>query len=192
VEADNAGDVTKLLLQWSEGDEQALAQLVPLVQTELYRLARRYMAGERMEHTLQASALVNEAYLKLIDARGRKWQSRAHFFAIAAHLMRRILVDFARRKRYLKRGGGAQQVALDEEFVASPSRPRDLIAIDDALKALEATGSRKARVVELRFFGGLGVEETAEALKISPETVRRDWNFAKAWLQRELSQKDPV
>jgi RNA polymerase sigma-70 factor, ECF subfamily len=185
---ERAGDVTKLLREWSEGDQRAFEQLVPLVYRELYRMARRYMARERPGHTLQTSALVNEAYLKLIDNRRARWQSRAQFFAIAAQLMRRILVDFARQRRYLKRGGGAPVVELQEEFVSAGHRSNDLVAIDDALKALEAAHSRKARVVELRFFGGLSVEETAEVLKVSPETVMRDWKLAKAWLQRELNR----
>jgi RNA polymerase sigma factor (TIGR02999 family) len=189
VETGETSDITRLLLAWSGGDESALEQLAPLLHKELYRLARRNMAGERPGHTLQPSALVNEAYLKLIDVRSTKWQNRAHFLAIAAQLMRRILVDFARRRRYFKRGGGAKQVTLHEEFIASAERSSDLVVIDDALKALEAASARKARVVELRFFGGLSVEETAEALQVSTETVRRDWNLAKAWLQRELNPK---
>lgn len=183
-----SAEVTKLLLAWGDGDEQALDQLLPLVHRELHDLARRYMAGERPGHTLQASALVNEAYLKLVDNRRVQWQNRAHFFGISAQLMRRILVDFARRRHYLKRGGGAQQVTLDEEFVVSPSGSKDLVAIDDALKALEAVDARKARVVELRFFGGLSVDETAETLKVSPDTVLRDWRLARAWLHGELNK----
>jgi RNA polymerase sigma factor (TIGR02999 family) len=189
METAGTGDVTRLLIDWNGGDESAFEQLVPLVHQELYRLARRYMAAERPGHTLQASALVNEAYLKLIDLRRVQWQNRAQFFAMAAQLMRRILVDFARHRRYLKRGGGATLLELHEEFVIGGTRTKDLIAIDAALKALEAEGPRKARVVELRFFGGLSVEETAETLKISPETVMRDWRFARSWLQRELNRK---
>ena len=153
-------------------------------------MARRYMAGERPNHSLQASALVNEAYLKLIDSRRVRWQNRAHFFAVSAQLMRRILVDFARRRHYRKRGGGAQQVTLHEELVVSREESKDLVAIDDALKALEAVDARKAHVVELRFLGGLSVEETEEALKVSPDTVLRDWKLAKAWLHRELNKGD--
>ena len=180
-------EVTQLLLAWGEGDKQALEELMPVVYRELHRLARRYMAGERIQHTLQASALVNEAYLKLIDVDRVQWQNRAHFFGVSAQLMRRILVDFARSRHYQKRGGGARQVTLNEELIPSPSA-RDLPAIDDALKALEAIDPRKARVVEMRFFGGLSVEETAEAMNVSSETVMRDWKFAKAWLQRELKK----
>jgi RNA polymerase sigma factor (TIGR02999 family) len=185
-----SAEVTKLLLAWGDGDEQALDRLLPLVHRELHDLARRYMAGERPGHTLQASALVNEAYLKLVDNRRVQWQNRAHFFGISAQLMRRILVDCARRRHYLKRGGGAQQVTLDEEFIVSPSESKDLVAIDDALKALEAFDARKARVVELRFFGGLSVDETAETLKISSDTVLRDWRLARAWLHGELNKGD--
>ena len=174
-------EVTQLLLAWGEGDKHALEELMPVVYRELHRLARRYMAGERIQHTLQASALVNEAYLKLIDVDRVQWQNRAHFFGVSAQLMRRILVDFARSRHYQKRGGGARQVTLNEELIPSDGK-RDLAAIDDALKALEAIDPRKVRVVEMRFFGGLSVEETAEAMNVSPETVMRDWKFAKAWL----------
>ena len=181
--------MTRLLLEWGKGDEKALGRLLPLVHRELHRLARRCMAGENPGHTLQASALVNEAYLKLIDNRRVQWQNRAHFFGVSAHLMRRILVDFARRRHYLKRGGGVRQVTLNEELVVGPGRSKDLVAIDDALKALEALDARKARVVEMRFFGGLSVEETAEALNISSDTVLRDWKFARAWLHGQLSKE---
>ena len=174
---------------WGAGDDKALEQLLPLVHRELHHLARRYMAGERPGHTLQASALVNEAYLKLVDNRRVQWQNRAHFFGVSAQLMRRILVDFARRRHYLKRGGGARQVTLNEELVVSAEQSKNLVAIDDALKALEAVDARKARVVELRFFGGLSIEEAAEALKVSPDTVLRDWSFAKAWLHGELNKE---
>jgi len=184
-------EVTQLLLAWGDGDKQALEELMPVVYRELHRLARRYMAGERIEHTLQASALVNEAYLKLIDVERVQWQNRAHFFGVSAQLMRRILVDFARSRHYQKRGGGARQVTLNEELIPSAGK-RDLAAIDDALKALETIDPRKARVVEMRFFGGLSVEETAEAMNVSPETVMRDWKFAKAWLQRELKKSENV
>ena len=180
--------VTQLLVAWSEGNEQALNELLPLVHQELRRLARCYMAGERPNHTLQPSALVNEAYLKLIDNRRVRWQNRAHFFAISAQLMRRILIDSARRRHYLKRGGGAPEVTLHED-VAGIRESKSLIAIDGALKALEKIDARKAQVVELRFFGGLTVEETAEVLKVSPDTVLRDWRFAKVWLQREISKE---
>jgi RNA polymerase sigma factor (TIGR02999 family) len=178
--------VTQLLLEWRSGDEAALERLIPLVYQQLHDVARRYMRGERPQHTLQASALVNEAYLRLVDVRRIQWQDRAHFFAMSAKLMRRILVDFARSKDYQKRGGGAPLVTLHEEFVAARKND-DVAAIDEALQTLEALDSRKARIVEMRFFAGLTVAETAEALNISPETVMRDWKFAKAWLQNELN-----
>jgi RNA polymerase sigma factor (TIGR02999 family) len=186
-----SAEVTELLLAWNAGNEQALEQLLPLVHRELHHLARRYMAQERIGHTLQASALVNEAYLKLVDNRRVKWQNRAHFFGVSAQLMRRILVDFARSRHHLKRGGGARQVTLHEELVVSRKESKDLVAIDDALKALEGIDPRKARVVEMRFFGGLSVEETAEALSVSQETVQRDWRLAKAWLHAELTKGEP-
>ena len=181
-------DVTKLLLAWSDGDEAALAQLVPLVHAELRRQARRYLRGERAGHTLQTTALVNEAYLRLIDARQVRWQNRAHFFAVSARLLRRVLVDHARARRYQKRGGGARQVALDEAMALGKQRDEDMVALDEALSALAKVDARKAQVVELRFFGGLSVEETAEALKVSTETVKRDWRLAKSWLKRRLSE----
>jgi RNA polymerase sigma factor (TIGR02999 family) len=180
--------VTQLLLAWRAGDELALEQLVPIVYRELHRIARRHMAGERPGHTLQTSALVNEVYLRLVGSRQVQWQNRTHFFSMSAQLMRRILVDFARRRQYRKRGGGALLITLHDELAVSPSQTTDLVAIDDALKALEAFDPRKARVVELRFFGGLSVEETAEALKVSADTVVRDWKLAKVWLQRELTK----
>jgi RNA polymerase sigma-70 factor (ECF subfamily) len=180
--------VTKLLRAWSEGENAALDQLIPLVYQELRCLARWYMYGERAGHTLQTTALVNEAYLRLIDSRKVQWQSRVHFFAISAQLMRRILVDFARSRRYQKRGGGWQKVTFDEGLTVPPRQARDLVRLDSALDALARTDARKARVVELRFFGGLSVEETAEALKVSPDTVLRDWRLAKAWLAREMGK----
>jgi RNA polymerase sigma factor (TIGR02999 family) len=177
--------VTGLLLAWRGGDEAALEQLVPLVHQELHRIARGCMRGERAGHSLQATALVNEAYLRLIGAQQVDWQNRVHFLAVSARLMRRILVDFARAKNYQKRGGGAQAVTLDEALVVvEPGR--DLVAIDEALDALAKVDERKAKVVEMRFFGGLTVEETAEAMSISPATVKRHWTIAKAWLAREL------
>lgn len=179
-------DVTALLLAWGDGDESALARLIPIVHDELYRIARVCMAGEKGDHTLQATALVNEAYLRLIKTQGMNWQSRAHFLAMAARLMRRILVDFARSKQYLKRGGGAVNVSLDRDVALSVEPGRDLVALDDALAALAKVDERKSRVIELRFFGGLSVNETAEALQVSPETVMRDWKMAKAWLLRQL------
>jgi len=182
-------EVTKLLLDWRAGDHQALEQLMPVIYRELHRMARRYMAGERPGHTLQASALVNEAYLKLVDVTQIQWQNRAHFFGVSAQLMRRILVDFARRKHYQKRGGDANRITLNEELIAVAGSDNYLVALDDALKALEAIDPRKVRVVEMRFFVGLSNEETAEALNISSDTVMRDWKFAKAWLRRELNRE---
>jgi RNA polymerase sigma-70 factor, ECF subfamily len=180
--------VTELLASWTEGDQDALHRLLPLVEHELRRLARRQMAGERPGHVLQATALVNEAYLRLIDIQRVRWQNRAHFFAVAARLMRRILVDAARSQQYQKRGGGFERVTFDEALMGSIDTPAQLIALDDALDALAGVAERKSRVVELRYFGGLSVEETAEVLKVSPETVMRDWKFAKSWLLRELSR----
>jgi RNA polymerase sigma factor (TIGR02999 family) len=181
-------EVTELLVAWSQGDPSALDRLVPLVHAELHRLAHGYMGRERAGHTLQTTALVNEAYLRLIDSSQVRWQSRAHFFAIAAQLMRRILVDFARSRHNLKRGGTAKRISLDEELLVPREPDPDLIALDQALDALAAVDPRQARAVELRFFGGLSVEETAKVLKVSPETVHRDWRVAKAWLLRELDR----
>ena len=181
-------DVTQLLLVWSQGDASALDRLIPLVHDELHRLAKRYMMGERPGHTLQATALVNEAYLRLIDSSRVRWQNRAHFFAVSAQLMRRILVDFARARHYLKRGGDKQQVSFDEALIVSEEPDADLVALDEALTALATVDSRKASVVELRFFGGLSVGEAAEVLKVSVDTIMRDWDFAKAWLLREMSK----
>ena len=181
--------VTECLIAWSQGDEDALKQLIPLVHEELRRLAKRYMRrerGQRPGHTLQTTALVNEAYMRLIDASQVQWQNRAHFFAISARLMRQILVDYARAQKYAKRGGGAPPVSLDEAATFVVERAPDLVALDDALNALAAVDERKSRVIEMRFFGGLSVEETAEVLKVSPDTVMRDWRLAKAWLLREL------
>jgi RNA polymerase sigma-70 factor (ECF subfamily) len=182
--------VTELLLTWGTGDRAALDELVPIIHEELRRLARHQMRGERDNHTLQTTALVNEAFLRLVDLRRIRWQDRAHFLALSARLMRRILVDHARSRCYQKRGGGAANVTLDESLVASPERGVDLVALDDALEDLARVDARKSQVVELRFFGGLSVEETAEALKVSPETVTRDWRLAKAWLLREISARD--
>jgi RNA polymerase sigma factor (TIGR02999 family) len=185
-------EVTRLLLAWGAGDEVALEQLVPVVYRELRGIARRYMAAERPDHTLQASALVNEAYLKLVDVRQMQWQNRAQFFGVCAQLMRRILVDFARRQRYLKRGGGARPVTFEENMVLPETQTTNLPALDDALNALATISPRKVRVVELRFFAGLSVEETAEVLKVSPDTVVRDWRMAKVWLHRELRNNGAV
>jgi RNA polymerase sigma-70 factor (ECF subfamily) len=180
--------VTRLLHAWGQGKESALNELLPLVHQELRRLARRYMFGERQGHTLQTTALVNEAYLRLLGSQKVNWQNRAHFFAISAQLMRRILVDAARARAYQKRGGDTPKITLDEALIRPEERGRDLIALDDALKALDAVDARKSKVVELRFFGGLSVDETAEVLSVSPETVHRDWRLAKAWLQREMTK----
>ena len=181
-------DVTGLLLAWRTGDDEALARLTPHVYDELHRLARRYMRGEHARHPLQTTALVNEAYLRLVDARRVGWQNRAHFFAVAARLMRRILVDVARRQRFQKRGGGVQHVSLADGFELAAPVDADIVALDEALDELARLDPRKARVVELRFFGGLSLEETAEALSVSTDTVGRDWRAAKAWLARELAR----
>jgi RNA polymerase sigma factor (TIGR02999 family) len=181
-------DVTGLLVAWGRGDESALDELMPIVHGELRRLARRLMRGERGNHTLQTTALVNEAYLRLVDISRVRWQDRAHFFAMSARLMRRILVDHARSRKYLKRGGMLRRVSLDEALAVS-ERGTDLVALDDALDALAAVDPRKSQVVELRFFGGLSLEETAETLQVSAETVGRDWRLAKAWLLRELNRE---
>jgi RNA polymerase sigma factor (TIGR02999 family) len=178
-------DITELLLAWGEGDKDAFHKLTPLVYAELHRLAHHYMAGERTGHTLQSTALVNEAYLRLVQTSRVQWQSRAHFFAVSAQLMRRILVDFARSRQYAKRGGKAPVVSLDDVPLAIEGCA-ELVALDDALNALAALDQRKCQVVELRFFGGLSVEETAEVLRVSVETVMRDWRLAKVWLRREL------
>jgi RNA polymerase sigma-70 factor, ECF subfamily len=180
------GEVSGLLRAWGDGDRDALDRLTPVVYDELRRLARRYMRGERPGHSLQTTALVNEAYMRLVDYKSMKWQNRAHFFAVSAQLMRRILVDHARRHN-LKRGGGVQHVSLEETAIMDDDRPADLVALDDAMNALARIDPRKVQVVEMRFFGGLSVEETAEVLKVSPVTVMRDWSTAKAWLYRELT-----
>jgi RNA polymerase sigma factor (TIGR02999 family) len=180
------GSVTGLLLAWGKGDEAAFQQLVPLVERELHRIAKRCMAGERAGHSLQATALVNEAYLRLIDAQQVKWQDRAHFLAMSARLMRRILVDWARSKRYQKRGGDALRVTFDEALPVGDGRGEDLVALDEALQALAKFDERKSQVIELRFFGGLSVEETSQVLSVSVDTVMRDWKLAKAWLLREM------
>lgn len=186
-----ADDITHLLLAWNGGDDQALARLMPLVHRELHRLAHRHMAGERPGHQLQTTALVNEAYLRLVDSSRVRWQNRAHFFAVSAQLMRRILVDSARARNRLKRGGDVVQVSIDEAAGITVESVVDLVALDDGLTALAAFDERKSRVVELRFFGGLTVEETAEVLEVSSMTVMRDWEFARAWLRRELRPTTP-
>ena len=185
-----APEITQMLMAWSNGDQEALQKLAPLVSQELHRLARRYMGRENSGHVLQTTALVNEAYIRLIDANQVKWQNRAHFFALSAQVMRHILVDFARSDRNLKRGGEVQHVNLDEAVVVSPKPDGQLIAVDEALRALAGLNPRQSQIVELRFFGGLSLEETAEVLRVSVATVRRDWTFARAWLHRELNLKD--
>ena len=182
-------EVTQLLLDWSNGNQAALDRLMPLVDRELHRLAHHYMRNEKPGHTLQTTALVNEAYLKLIDQRNVQWKNRAHFFALSAQLMRRILVDHARKRKYAKRGGDAQKISFAEVMAVSPERGADLIVLDDALEKLAAIDLRKSKVVEMRFFGGLSIEETAEALGVSPLTVKRDWKMAKAWLYNTLSNE---
>jgi len=182
-------EVTQLLIAWSAGDQTAQEKLVPLVYQELHRLAKRYMGRERSGHPLQTTALVNEAYLRLAEVKDVRWQNRAHFFAVSANVMRRILVDFARERTNLKRGGGAAQVSLDEALVISPERSADLLALDEALGRLQALNQRRSQVVEMRYFGGLSEEETAEVLKVSLRTVQHDWRLARVWLYRELSQE---
>jgi RNA polymerase sigma-70 factor (ECF subfamily) len=184
--ASENAEVSGLLRAWSDGDRAALDRLTPIVYEELRRLARRYMRGERPGHSLQTTALVNEAYMRLIDYKSMQWQNRAHFFAVSSQLMRRILVDHARRHN-LKRGGGLPHVSFEDTAEVGADRAADLVALDDALDALARIDHRKVQVVEMRFFGGLSVEETAEVLKVSPITVMRDWSTAKAWLYRELT-----
>jgi len=190
--ASSGPQITQLLQAWSEGDEGALELLMPIVYEELHRLAQRYMADERPGHTLQATALVNEAYVRLANAGGGGWHDRAHFFAVSARVMRRILVDWARSRRAQKRGGDVPALELQEELdVVAGKSGNDLIAIDDALETLAAFDARKSEIVELRFFGGLSVKETAAVLTVSEETVRRDWNLAKSWLRQELTSGAP-
>ncbi|MBA2525795.1 MAG: sigma-70 family RNA polymerase sigma factor [Pyrinomonadaceae bacterium] len=184
-----AHEITELLEAWSGGDESALERLMPLVYDELRRLAHHYMGRERPGHTLQTTALVNEAYLRLVNWKEVQWQSRAHFFAVSAQMMRRILVDFARDRQYLKRGGGVLRVSLSEAASFTEQRGADLVALDEALTALADVDPRKGQVVEMRFFGGLSVEEVAEVLKVSEETVIRDWRLAKVWLLRQLGRE---
>lgn len=182
-------EVTQLLKSWTAGDQEALEKLTPLVYEQLHRVAKHYMAVQRPGHTLQATALVNEAYMRLVDCAQINWQDRAHFFAVSAQLMRRILIDFARSRGYQKRGGNLPHLSLEEDTPALCFEPdRNLVALDDALKALAAVDRRKSKVVELRFFGGLSIEETAEVLRVSAETVGRDWRLAKLWLLHELSK----
>jgi RNA polymerase sigma factor (TIGR02999 family) len=188
VAASPTHEVTQLLKAWSSGDENALERLTPLVYEHLHRVAQHYMAGQRPGHTLQTTALVNEVYLRLVDCGQVHWQDRAHFFAVSAQLMRRILIDFARSRGYQKRGGGLVHISLDDAPTIRSEPDPNIVALDDALKELAKVDSRKSRVVELRFFGGLSVEETAEVLKVSAETVGREWKLAKMWLLQELSK----
>ena len=183
-------EVTLLLIDWGNGDQAALDELIPLVYDELRMLARRYMRRESQDHTLQTSALVNEAYLRLVDQRSVQWQNRAHFFAVAAQVMRHILIDHARRYHYAKRGAGAQKIPLDEAAVFTEQRAAEFVALDDALASLATLDPRRSEIVELRFFGGLSIEETAEVLKVSSPTVQREWRAAKAWLSRFMSNKE--
>ena len=183
-------EVTHLLKAWTAGDEQALEKLAPLVYEQLHRVARHYMAGQRPGHILQTTALVNEVYVQLVDCGQMHWQDRAHFFAMSAHLMRRILIDFARSRGCQKRGGGAIHISLDEAPSVCQEPDPNVLALDDALKALAAVDERTNKVVELRFFGGLSIKETAEVLKVSDETVMRDWRLPKIWLLRELSKRN--
>ena len=181
-------EVTRLLVAWSEGDEQALTALMPLVYEELRRLASRHLDSERASHTLQPTALVHEAYLRLVGQKETQWRNRAHFFAIAGRMMRRILVDYARARIFAKRGGGAHLAPFDEAMVVSDERAADVVALDEALSELARFDERMGRIVELRFFCGLSIEETAESLGVSPGTVMRDWTLAKAWLRREIGE----
>jgi RNA polymerase sigma factor (TIGR02999 family) len=180
-------DVTELLQAWSQGDPSAPEKLGPIIYDELRRIARRCMRRENEQHTLETGALINEAYLRLADWKNARWENRAHFYGVASQIMRRVLIDHARARGYQKRGGGVRPVSLDEAVVTSPERGRDLLALDEALTRLSKLDPRKGKLVELRFFGGLSVEETAAILKVSPFTVIRDWNFAKAWLHREMT-----
>ena len=180
--------ITELLAEWSDGNQSALDALYPLVYDELHRLARRYMSRERKGHTLQTTALINEAYVRLVDQRNVHWANRSHFFAISAQIMRRILIDHARRHAYAKRGGGAQQVSLEEVAAITPNQSRELLRLDEALKSLAEMDPRRSQVVELRYFGGLNNEEIAGVLNVSENTVTRDWNMARAWLYKQLSE----
>jgi RNA polymerase sigma-70 factor, ECF subfamily len=187
---DSPPTVTALLLDWGKGDEAALERLIPLVHRELHQIARRCLAGERAGHSLQATALVNEAYVRLVGAQDVGWQDRVHFLAVAAQIMRRILVDHARGRLAQKRGGHVERVTFEEGLEISDDRRQDFVALDDALTALARFDERKSRVIELRFFGGLSVEETASVLKVGPDTVMRDWRIAKAWLRGEMRARD--
>jgi RNA polymerase sigma factor (TIGR02999 family) len=192
MDALSSRELTQLLVDWEAGDKAALDKLMPLVCGELHRLIRRYMRGELPSYPLQTAALINEAYLRLIDYRRMKWQDRAYFFAVAAQVMRRILVDSARSRHEAKRGGGAQELSLDEAAVYSQKKSAEVLAVDDALKDLSALDPRKGQIVELRYFGGLNIEETAEVLGISPTTIQREWRSARAWLHKALGKEGPV
>jgi RNA polymerase sigma factor (TIGR02999 family) len=180
-------EITELLAEWRDGNQSALDELYPLVYNELHRLARRYMSRERKGHTLQATALINEAYVRLVDQKNVQWANRSHFFAISAQIMRRILIDHARRHAYAKRGGGAHQVSLEEAATVVPDQSQELLRLDEALKSLAEMDPRRSQVVELRYFGGLNNEEIADVLQISENTVTRDWNMARAWLYQQLT-----
>ena len=186
--ASSPGSITRLLLDWRKGDQTALDRLVPLVYREMRRLAGYYMRRQRADHTLQTSALINEAYLRLIDHKNMRWENRTHFYAVAAQAMRRILVDHARSRSYQKRGGGAVKVSFDEAVIGAEGRATELIALDDALKDLAAIDPRKSQIVELRYFGGLSVDETAEVIGVSAVTIMREWRSAKGWLLRAISK----
>jgi RNA polymerase sigma factor (TIGR02999 family) len=188
MDAPGTHELTQLLVAWSDGDEAALDRLAPLVNAELHRLAKRYMSREREDHLLQTSALINEAYLRLINWKDVRWQNRAHFFGVAAQMMRRILVDFARQRPRIEKDIEARHISLDEAMTVTNEKDLDLVALDEALHSLGKVDERKSKIVELRFFGGLSVDETAEVLKVAPVTVMREWNKAKAWLYRELSR----
>jgi RNA polymerase sigma factor (TIGR02999 family) len=181
-------EVTQLLAAWGSGDQAALNQLMPLVYDELHQIAHRYLRRERADHTLQTTALVNEAYLKLVGEQNKDWQNRVHFFAVAANMMRHLLVDYARTRNRARRGGGAQQVPLDDALIVSHERATELLKLDDALQSLEKFDARKSRIAELRYFGGLSVEETAEVLRVSTTTILREWRLTKAWLHHEMSR----
>lgn len=187
MDAPDSHELTQLLEAWSDGEEEALAKLAPLVHAELYRLAKRYMSRERADHLLQTSALINEAYIRLIDWKAVRWQNRAHFFGVAAQMMRRILVDYARSRLYAKRGGGAVHVSLDQVGLASSVTTAEVTALDEALTKLGTIDPQQARVVELKFFGGLTIKETAEVMAISVDMVKREWSTARAWLYREMT-----
>jgi RNA polymerase sigma factor (TIGR02999 family) len=189
VSKSSSRELTHLLLAWRQGEREALNELIPVIYEELRRIAHNHIAGERKGHTLQTTALVNEAYLRLLDCSRVNWQNRAHFLAVSAQLMRRILIDYARSRGYQKRGGAMERITLQESQIVSEGRDPDLLELDEALRALAAVDARKCQVVELRFFGGLTAEETAEVLGVSPDTVQRDWRLARTWLAREMKKQ---